>query len=216
MTDRPRFTSRAPSRDAGRGPGSKVSLLPKTPLLISESRRDYDRIADALEQDVQPRDMIDRIDVAEVADLTWEVRRWRGSGVAIINSAFRSALAHFLHRLDQKPGDDEGWISGEINGLADGWFTQQATKKKVAQWLAKYGLDESAVWAEAIRRSAADLKFVEAMVASAEVRRHKVLRRIADRSKNFAQRLRQSSDRLITADPMALEHKASEPSPELA
>jgi hypothetical protein len=129
--------------------------------------------------------------------------------------AFRSGLAHVLQRLDRKPGDDHDWFSNEVNQLADGWFTQAASKKKVAQWLEKYGLDISVVEAEAIRLSAPTLKYLDAVLASAEARRSKALA-VAERRKYLAQRLRQSSDHLITTEPAALEHKASDSPPELA
>ena len=192
-------------------------LLPAVPLLITESRDEFDRIRNALDQEIKPRGIIEQMDVADIAELHWDILRLRRCKVAIINSELRPALASLLDRLSRKPGDpQEGDLlysmSTEAENLAKQWFTDKAGKKQVSELLGQFQLDESAIEAEAIRRSAADLEKIDRMLASLESRRNRVLRHIAEYREVFARRLRESSDRIIEGKALALEHKVSKPS----
>src|SRR5262249_23526327 len=54
-------------------------------------------------------------------------------------------------------------------------FTDKEAKNQVSELLGRFDLDESAIEAEAIRRSSADLELLDRMLASLETRRNKAL-----------------------------------------
>ena len=78
-------------------------LLPTTPLLITESQDEFDRIRDALEQELQPHGIVEQMYVADFGHLVWEILRLRRCKIGIINSAFRAALENVLAQLLRKP-----------------------------------------------------------------------------------------------------------------
>ena len=188
---------------------AQVALLPISPLLITESVDDFDRVRDAFDQEIRPRGIIDQMYVGDIAYLTWEILRLRRCKAGVINSAFRDALEKLLAQLLRQPGGYAHQIKDQADSLARAWFSDRAAKKQVSELLAVFKLDESAIEAEAVRSSAADLEQLDRLLASLESRRIKALRCIADYCGGFARQLRESSDRIIDGKVLALDNATS-------
>jgi hypothetical protein len=176
---------------------NEPALLPKSPLLLTESADEFDALRDAFEQEIKPQGIIEQMYVHDINSIVWEILRLRRCKVVIINSAFRSALQNLLKQLLRQPGEDEYEVEDEAQALAQSWFTNQQTKKRVSAILSRFRLDESAIEAEAIRRSSSDLELLDRMLTSLESRRDKALRCVAEYRASLAHRLRESADRII-------------------
>ena len=71
-------------------------------------------------------------------------------------------------------------------------------------------LDESAIEAEAFRLASSDIDRLDRMLTVAEIRRDKALHCIADYRDSLAQRLQQSSQKILeAADVLHIEHKST-------
>jgi hypothetical protein len=186
---------------------NELTLLPKSPLLITESADEFDAVRDAFEQEIKPRGIIEQMYVHDISSIVWEILRLRRCKVVIINSAFRSALQNLLKQLLREPGQYEYDVEDEAEALAQAWFTDQEAKK---QLLSQFELDESAIEAEAIRRSSSGLELLDRMLISLESRRDKALRCVAEYRASLAHRLREGADRIIDGkDVLRLEDAAS-------
>jgi hypothetical protein len=135
--------------------------------------------------------------VHDVSSIVWEILRLRRCKVVIINSAFRSALQTLLRQLLRQPGQSEYDVGDEAEALAQAWFTDQEAKKQVSEILAGFDLDESAIEAEAIRRSSSDLELLDRMLTSLESRRNKALGCVAEYRASLAHQLQESAERII-------------------
>ena len=190
---------------------NELTLLPKLPLLITEAADEFDALRDAFEQEIKPRGIIEHMYVHDISSIVWEILRLRRCKVVIINSAFRSALQDLLKQVLRQPGQYEYQVEGEVQTLAQSWFTDQEAKKEVSEILSRFDLDESAIEAEAIRRSSSDLEVLDRMLTSLESRRNKALGCVAEYRASLAQQLRDSADRIIDAKGvLRLEDAASE------
>ena len=190
---------------------NELTLLPKLPLLITESADEFDALRDAFEQEIKPRGIIEHMYVHDISSIVWEILRLRRCKVIIINSAFRSALQNLLKQLSRLPGQYEYQVEGEAEALAHSWFTDQEAKKQVSEILSRFDLDESAIEAEAIRRSSSDLELLDRMLTSLESRRDKALGCVAQYRASLAHQLRENSDRIIDGKGvLRLEDAASE------
>src|SRR5262249_27135698 len=116
----------------------QTALLPKPPLLISESAEEFDAVYEALEREIRPRGIIEQMYLADISSIIWEILRLRRCKAVIVNAARRTALQHLLYRLLAVPGAD----SEEAEDLALRWFTDREAKKQVAEVLGQFGLDE--------------------------------------------------------------------------
>jgi hypothetical protein len=189
---------------------NELTLLPKLPLLITESADEFDALRDAFEREIKPRGIVEQMYVHDICSIVWEILRLRRCKVVIINSAFRSALQNLLKQVLRQPGQYEYDVEDEAEALAQAWFTDQEAKKRVSELLSRMELDESAIEAEAIRRSSSDLELLDRMLTSLESRRDKALGCVAQYRASLAQQLRESSDRIIDGkDVLRLEDAAS-------
>ena len=75
---------------------NELALLPKLPLLITESPDEFDALRDAFEQEIKPQGIIEQMYVDDHSSIVWDILRLRRCKVVIINSAFRNALEHLL------------------------------------------------------------------------------------------------------------------------
>jgi hypothetical protein len=190
---------------------NELTLLPKLPLLITESADEFDALRDTFEQEIKPRGIIEQMYVHDMSAIVWEILRLRRCKVVVINSAFRSALQDLLTQLLKEPGQYDWHVQNEAQALAQGWFTDKEAKKQVSEILSRFDLDESAIEAEAIRRSSADLELLDRMLTSLESRRNKALGCVAEYRASLAHQLRESADRIIDGkDVLRLEHPSSE------
>jgi hypothetical protein len=192
---------------------NELALLPKLPLLITESAEEFDALRDAFEQEIKPRGIIEQMYVHDICSIVWEILRLRRCKVVIINSAFRSALEELLQQLLRDPGQSllyDGELKEQAQDLAHAWFTGQEAKEQVSEILSRFDLDESAIEAEAIRRSSSDLELLDRMLTSLESRRNKALGCVAEYRASLAHQLRESADRFIDGKGvLRLDHPSS-------
>ena len=189
---------------------NELTLLPKSPLLITESADEFDALRDAFEQEIKPQGIIEQMYVHDICSIVWEILRLRRCKVVIINSAFRSALENLLVQLLRQPGPFASDRRHEAQALAQAWFTDRGAKEQVSEMLARFKLDESAIEAEAIRGSSSDLELLDQMLASLESRRNKALGCVAEYRASLAHQLRESADRIIDGKGvLPVEHASS-------
>src|SRR6516165_9639807 len=55
----------------------ELALLPKSPLLITESADEFDALRDAFEREIKPRGIIERMYVHDICSIVWEILRLR-------------------------------------------------------------------------------------------------------------------------------------------
>jgi hypothetical protein len=192
---------------------NELTLLPKAPLLITESADEFDALRDAFEREIKPRGIIEHMYVHDISSIVWEILRLRRCKVVIINSAFRSALEDLLERLLREPGQYsyDGRLRIKAQALAHLWFIDKEAKKEVSEILSEFGLDESAIEVEAIRKSSSHLELLDRMLTSLESRRNKALGCVAEYRASLAHQLRESADRIIDGKGvLRLEDAASE------
>jgi hypothetical protein len=115
----------------------------------------------------------------------------------IINSAFRSALQELLVQVLRQPGQSRYDVEDDAQALAQAWFTDQEAKKQVLEIFGRFDLDGSAIEAEAIRKSSADLELLDRMLTSLESRRNKALGCVAEYRASLGHQLREGADRII-------------------
>jgi hypothetical protein len=175
----------------------RLPIRPPPPMLISESADEQAEIRRALKQEIKPINIIDKMYVDDIASIMFQVLRLRRCETGIINSNFRPALQSLLARLLREPGQFEDYVPVEVEALALAWFSDKKAKEKVSQILSRFHLDESAIEAEAIRRSSADLERIESLLASLELRRTRALGCIAEYRAILARQLKESANRII-------------------
>lgn len=173
---------------------AELKLLAPAPLLMSESRAEYDAFASAVLEEIQPAGIIGRILVVDLIDIIWQIIRLRRTRTVMVNVAFRAGLCEILSNELRAQTD----VIAEHT--AQNWFIVKKVKDEVSALLARYNLDEGAIEAQAIRHVAPELARIDAMLASLETRRSRTLRGIADYRDDWARRARNVSERVMAAE----------------
>src|SRR5262249_2040166 len=193
---------------------NELTLLPKLPLLITESADEFDALRGAFEREIKPRGIIEQMYVHDISSIVWEILRLRRCKVVLINSAFRSALQSLLTQVLRQPGQYGCDVEDEAQALAHAWFTDQEAKKQVSEILSRFELDESAIEAEAIRRSSSDLQFSQRTLTSLGSLDNKSLGGVPKFGASLGQQRRESGDPIIDGKVfLRLEDAASEHPP---
>ena len=162
------------------------SPIPLVPLLITESEEEFNRIRQALYDELGPVEIVEQMYVDEVVDLVWQILRLKRCKAGVINLAFHQSSASILYRLMQAGPD-----------VAREWISNPKIAKKVEAELATYKLDGSIIIADAIKTKSYDLEPIDALLVSLETRRDKALVRIAQYRGELGAVLRRTTDLLI-------------------
>src|ERR1700683_917483 len=139
--------------------------LQVVPLLITESKDQYEEIRDAFVREIAPSGIVERQYVDDICYLSWDILRLRRCKAALINLSFRKALEKILNELLRHLSSEFDFDKLEANTLAHDWFHSQRERSKVLKLLDQFHLDETAIEAEAIRTCAADLELLEKLLA---------------------------------------------------
>jgi hypothetical protein len=99
---------------------NELAVLPKLPLLITESAEEFDALRDAFEREIKPRGIIEQMYVHDICSIVWEILRRRRCKVVIVNAAFNSALENLLVQL-REPGQLDFQVRDEARRLAHAW-----------------------------------------------------------------------------------------------
>src|SRR5258708_36209365 len=109
--------------------GSKLALLPKTPLLMSESEDEFEALGLDLVEEIKRRGIIEHMCVDDIAEIVWESRRLHRCKAVMSNMNYSAALKSLLH-------DVLGAVeSRKAEFLAQTWFTNKNAKNEVAEIL---------------------------------------------------------------------------------
>src|SRR5215216_4215946 len=136
------------------------------PVLRSECAADFVALLKAFNHEIMPRGIVEDMYVSDLACLVWEMLRLRRCKTALINVAFSDAVAALFEMVTKAPGVEIDFVARErAQAIATAWFIKEQNRTKILQTLEqKFELDESAVEAEAIRRSARDLEVLDRML----------------------------------------------------
>jgi hypothetical protein len=162
-----------------------------SPVLITECKREFDQLREALMQDLAPRDTLEKILVNDVANLVWEKQRLRRAKTATWNMATKGAVRRLIDNLRV----DQRWAK-----QANDWLTDPDFRRSFCLLLEKSGLDESVIAAEAMRWVEEDFGKLDRMETTLELRFQKTLRAMAEYRQAFADQARIASNRIIEAE----------------
>jgi hypothetical protein len=179
-----------------------VDLQLPVPVFSTESKYEFDRLFAEFNEAIKPHDVIERTYTLDVAHITWEILRLRRYQTAMINAGIRNALGSALTPLLPE-GQEFGEKVARANDLVRGAFSDPAVRTKVLELLNQNQQDESAIEAEGIGDSFEDFERIVRLLATQELRRDRALRQIFAYRNGFAQRLRDTSDRIIEGKALA-------------
>jgi hypothetical protein len=167
-------------------PPNIPAVLAPSPVLITESVEEFNRLHGALKDELQINGTLEHLMLNGIAELGWGIRRYRRAKISLINSAMLPALIKLLlvavsAESPRPKGDllffdvEECAREREVHKLAHEYFVNEDARKSVLEMLGKNKLDEYAIEAEAMRIVAHELEKFDRLLASYEWRRYSTL-----------------------------------------
>jgi hypothetical protein len=151
------------------------SFFMKPPLLIGESRPEYERMFTAIATTIRPQNVIEWMLVSDIMNLSWEFRRLGKTKVGLINLNWKDAIRMIVKALLDSDQEERSRVSQE---LADGWFTGEEAKQEIQALLAKHRLTEDAIAAQAISLRLPELDIIDRKMERTLVSRMAIMRDI--------------------------------------
>ena len=143
----------------------------------------------------------------DITDSTWDILRIRVWKAAILRKSYVPALVTIFTDIFQR---DQDYLEAteQAEEIAHQWFTNPKVKENGLKILSRLNLDESAIEAQAYGETAPLIESLDRLLASAESRRHKALRAIAEYRGGLAKQLDEASKRIIEGEALAIDNNS--------
>jgi hypothetical protein len=163
----------------------KPRRLRESGLLATESRKEYLRLRKEFYDEIKPCCAIERQYVHSITILIWEILRYIRIKAELINCALLEALKNLLEQALSSQGLSYSEREKAIKDLGARWFVDDT---EVAALLARLGLDEGAIEAEAYRLRAKEIEGLDLTITSKEKSREDALHFIGKLRKKLGDR----------------------------
>jgi hypothetical protein len=187
------------------------SLLGEPLLLAGEDRAAYDELLAAVNEAVQPSDVLEQIWTSEAVEKQWEALRQRRFKTAFIAACWQEALRTILHSLLSYGerfildfDDSAGTLAWKYT-LGD-----EDAIKEVEELLSQAKLTKEAVHAQAMALHIETFATFDRLIWAAESRRDASLREIEYHRAPFGQKLRRTIAQVEEAEIRKLEPPAEQ------
>ena len=97
-------------------------IFEKPPLLKTENPAHYRQLVDQLIKAIEPVNVLDWLQLKDIADQSWEILRLQRFRGAIVDLACRRAIESVLRTLLPHVTNSSK-VADEVTRLAQGWFT---------------------------------------------------------------------------------------------
>jgi hypothetical protein len=169
-------------------------------LLAGESRHEFETIRQMMIDEIHPRTNLEWLWILDLAELSWEILRYRCLKQKTLESFRQVAIEAILRRLDGSgiPEYAAPKMLAQTRRNAQQWREDPLAAAEIEGRLKQYGFDAVAINAEVYVQAERQLEMFENLMQRAQQRRITLLREISVR-REFAKRAEAVSDAVITA-----------------
>lgn len=173
-------------------PEEVAQYIGNRPILRGEDPREYDALFTQIAAFVAPADQIEWIWTKDIVDAVWEARRARRIRDQTLELGRPRAMKRLAENLlqDKRATPD---FNKKVSEVVSSW-NGPGGEAKMADFLAQYGLDPSAIAAETFLNRAQVYEQADRMAANADKRRDGLLREIERRRAWRAQHFRDAAN----------------------
>lgn len=155
-------------------------LRPEPLLLPGESREHYDALQRIVIADIAPRSAIEWLMAFDVAELSWEIRRYRSLRHRLLEAFRHKAIESALRQIDLVgiAEHSKEFAKAHIAKNVLDWRRDSRATAEIDRRLSRYGLDRNAINMEVYVQVLDRYLFFEGLINSASLHRLNLLREI--------------------------------------
>ena len=156
------------------------ALAPPPLLLPGESREHYLMLRQAIFADLAPRSAIEWLLAIDVAELSWEIQRYRMLRHRLLETCRQKAIEATLRRIDLVGIGPERQDEAEYYTLENAlsWRMDPIATIEIDARLASHGFDQHAITTEVYIQARDFLLLFESLLNAAQAKRMLLLREI--------------------------------------
>ena len=162
-------------------PAELEALRPEPLLLPGESRDQYEALQRLILGDIAPRSAIECLLAFDVAELSWEIRRYRSLRHKLLEALRYRAVEAGLNQIElvgiAEHAKDAARAHIAKNVLD--WRLNSTATAEIDRRLHAYGLDQKSISMEVYIQAREQHAFFEGLISSASVHRLNLLREIS-------------------------------------
>ncbi|MGY8678198.1 hypothetical protein Q2941_10290 [Bradyrhizobium sp. UFLA05-153] len=165
----------------------EFEVLAPPPLLLPGEQLDhYQALRQAIFADLAPRSAIEWLLAIDVAELSWEIQRYRVLRHKLLETYRQKAIEAALRRIDMVGIDPDFEREAEYYTLQNAlsWQIDPVATSEIDARLAAYGFDQHAITTEVYVQAREVLVLFEDLLNAAQTKRMLLLREI--RNQRFA------------------------------
>ena len=169
-------------------------------LLPGEKPKDFETIRQMMIDDIQPENNLEWLWLLDLAELSWEILRYRQLKQRIIEAYRERAIEAILLRLDSPglPTEHSKELQFHIRKNAVDWRDDPAAAAEIEARLLRHNFNAEAISAEAYCQAQEAFTLFNDLMRSAQNRRIALLREISFR-REFVKRVERLSEAEIEA-----------------
>ncbi|MEY9107452.1 hypothetical protein ABH999_003648 [Bradyrhizobium yuanmingense] len=156
------------------------ALCPPPQLLPGEDIQHYHAVQDAIFRDIDPRSAVEWLLAIDVAELSWEMQRYRVLRHRVLNTYRQKAIEMTLRRVDLAGIVPEFQDIAEIYTMTNAldWQLDTSAAREIEARLESHGFDQHAVSMEAYVQAREILSLFESLLNGVQLRRLMLLKEI--------------------------------------
>jgi hypothetical protein len=168
-------------------PAELESFTEQTPVLPGESRREFEAIRRMMIDEISPKTNIEWLWTLDLAELSWEILRYRCLKQKILELCRQAAIEAILKRLDGSEIPDHHTMLVQTRRNARQWREDPIAAAEIEGRLKHHGFDAVTINAEVYVQAEGQLEMFDDLLQRAQQRRIIMLREISVR-REFAKR----------------------------
>lgn len=163
---------------------AELDLLAPAPLLLpGESRGEYDALQQMIFADIAPQSAIEWLLAADVAELSWEIRRYRLLRHKLLDAYRHKAIEACLRHIDVAgvPGPFKEAAQSYTAQNALSWRFDPVAAAEIDDRLSTFGFDRHSITMEVYLQVREQYLLFETLINAAYFHRTSLLREISNR-----------------------------------
>jgi hypothetical protein len=161
-------------------PAQFEALCPPPQLLPGESTDHYHALQRSIFQDLDPQSAIEWLLAIDIAELSWEIQRYRVLRHRLLSTYRQKAIEATLRRVDVAVIAPDLQDTAEVYTINNAleWQLDPAAALNIEARLRSYGFDQHAISMEAYVQAREVLSLFEALLNGAQLRRLVLLKEL--------------------------------------
>ena len=185
-----------PTFDCNQPPAGIISILQQRPLIWGEAASDYDALFMAILAEIAPMTTLQWLHVKNLADLAWEIHRYRRLKAKIIDLARVDAIESLLKPIAVgRPDTLQAYErEADVKRVAHNLeFGNEAERSAAHQTLINFGFKLDDVTTQSMVMTLPEVMQLDRLIASAEGRMMLLLRDVKRLKDDFVARLQKTA-----------------------